>query len=507
MHKRIIKYNLLGMTMLSLTLMACSSNALATSSLSVSLSPTIDLELVPSDTSTTSQETTNLTISTNNTEGFRVLVNSTNTTSLINAHHSETIPTVTSPTTLTNLPTNTWALYLGATSPTDSSTFSPISLTPTELVHNELANASGTYKLAIGTKVDTSLPAGMYSNELVVSVVADPAKLFSGITYMQDMTPNICATADEHETTQLIDKRDGKSYWVAKLKDGNCWMTQNLALDITEEGLRAEDTDIEEDWNQDSQYPPKETLRNHEYIYETLGANTFSWDLGQYIVGLPANSTSCKELTNDISICDRVGIINISDSEWKPTFVSKNGDFKYPDGTTYSGYVAIDESNHTYDSHYLLGNFYQFNAATAGTGALVISNNVNAKGSICPKNWSLPTSGTNGFNTNGSLAYLLKQYNLATSYTNGVIYNNDYNVTKAPFYFTRSGYLYNYTYYNYGLSNASNYMMLLSKTSYNSGQVYIGYMYDVNGFNIATTYSSNGNRQHGASVRCRAMGI
>lgn len=401
MHKRIIKYNLLGMTMLSLTLMACSSNALATSSLSVSLSPTIDLELVPGDTSTTSQETTNLTISTNNTEGFRVLVNSTNTTSLINAHHSETIPTVTSPTTLTNLPTNTWALYIGA-------------------------------------KVDTSLPAGMYSNELVVSVVADPAKLFSGITYMQDMTPNICATADEHETTQLIDKRDGKSYWVAKLKDGNCWMTQNLALDITEEGLRAEDTDIEEDWNQDSQYPPKETLRNHEYIYETLGANTFSWDLGQYIVGLPANSTSCKELTNDISICDRVGIINISDSEWKPTFVSKNGDFKYPDGTTYSGYVAIDESNHTYDSHYLLGNFYQFNAATAGTGALVISNNVNAKGSICPKNWSLPTSGTNGFNTNGSLAYLLKQYNLATSYTNGVIYNNDYNITKAPFYFTRS---------------------------------------------------------------------
>ncbi len=244
MYRRIIKCNLLGIAMFGLALMACSNNASATSSLSVSLSPTIDLELVPSDTSTTSQETTNLTISTNNTEGFRVLVNSTDTTSLINAHHSETIPTITSPTTLTNLPTNTWGLYLGATNPTDSSTFSPISLTPTELVHNELANASGTYKLAVGAKADTSLPAGTYSNELVISVVADPAKLFSGITYMQDMTPDICATAEENDTTQLIDKRDGKSYWVAKLKDGNCWMTQNLALDITEEGLKADDTDI-----------------------------------------------------------------------------------------------------------------------------------------------------------------------------------------------------------------------------------------------------------------------
>lgn len=59
----------------------------------------------------------------------------------------------------------------------------------------------------------------------------------SQITYMQDITPEICtntpeADAEGHNQFQLKDSRDQKSYWVAKLKDGNCWMTQNLDLDL-----------------------------------------------------------------------------------------------------------------------------------------------------------------------------------------------------------------------------------------------------------------------------------
>jgi len=49
------------------------------------------------------------------------------------------------------------------------------------------------------------------------------------IKYMQQMSDQICTNTKENKSKQLIDIRDGKSYWVTKLKDGHCWMTQNLA--------------------------------------------------------------------------------------------------------------------------------------------------------------------------------------------------------------------------------------------------------------------------------------
>ena len=57
------------------------------------------------------------------------------------------------------------------------------------------------------------------------------SRSMSNITYMQDMTSAICNNTSEHYSKNLTDNRDNKSYRVTKLKDGNCWMTQNLALD------------------------------------------------------------------------------------------------------------------------------------------------------------------------------------------------------------------------------------------------------------------------------------
>lgn len=45
-------------------------------------------------------------------------------------------------------------------------------------------------------------------------------------TYMQDVTPEECMKVENDTEKQLIDKRDGKKYWVIKLRDGSCWMTQ-----------------------------------------------------------------------------------------------------------------------------------------------------------------------------------------------------------------------------------------------------------------------------------------
>ncbi|MBR3135281.1 hypothetical protein IKG54_01805, partial [Candidatus Saccharibacteria bacterium] len=60
--------------------------------------------------------------------------------------------------------------------------------------------------------------------------------LIEDITTMQQMTANICnnlpyGTTDGHNIYTLKDSRDNKSYKIAHLADGNCWMVQNLALD------------------------------------------------------------------------------------------------------------------------------------------------------------------------------------------------------------------------------------------------------------------------------------
>ncbi|MBQ3294615.1 hypothetical protein IJG98_02720 [Candidatus Saccharibacteria bacterium] len=52
----------------------------------------------------------------------------------------------------------------------------------------------------------------------------------------------------EHEVIALTDNRDGNTYSVAKLKDGNCWMTSNLALNLADfagtQKLTSDNTDL-----------------------------------------------------------------------------------------------------------------------------------------------------------------------------------------------------------------------------------------------------------------------
>lgn len=68
--------------------------------------------------------------------------------------------------------------------------------------------------------------------------------------YMQDVATWGNALSIGEEMT-AIDKRDGKSYIVARLADNNIWMTQNLDLDLrTDRILTPENTDVSENWAQ-----------------------------------------------------------------------------------------------------------------------------------------------------------------------------------------------------------------------------------------------------------------
>ena len=70
---------------------------------------------------------------------------------------------------------------------------------------------------------------------------------------MQDMNSQICnmvANTGAITATQLVDNRDGNIYWVTKLKDGHCWMTQNLDFDIAANTtLNSTNTDLNVAYN------------------------------------------------------------------------------------------------------------------------------------------------------------------------------------------------------------------------------------------------------------------
>ncbi len=71
------------------------------------------------------------------------------------------------------------------------------------------------------------------------------------ITYMQEMTIDICNNSDIGDRKALIDKRGGgytndpgrqNSYIVQKLTDGNCWMVQNMNL--TNKAITSADSNV-----------------------------------------------------------------------------------------------------------------------------------------------------------------------------------------------------------------------------------------------------------------------
>ena len=299
------------------------------------------------------------------------------------------------------------------------------------------------------------------------------APSFMSLTYMQDMSPAACEAASIGDTKQLTDSRDKKKYWVAKLADGNCWMTQNLDLDLNGRTLKPTDSDVSD--------PNGWTYNGSWYNSAAEGSTSYSaiqgWDLGEYVKTSPTATTSCTSYS-DLSECTS----QFTSVAGKTAYTTDVNGGKLP-----AENVAVSGNN--YDAHYLVGNYYSWPAATAGSGNEVSSSG-DATDSICPANWRLPLSG--GSNTeNGSFYYLLNQYGLTSSPTSG---NN--NIATSPLYFVRSGYAYPNNsrlgsagrngYYWSGRARSSSYAYYLNVSS-------------------SSVYPSNGSGRYlGSSVRCVA---
>lgn len=469
------------------------------SSISVSIPSSLSLDIKPTASGEAVSTSGDLIVAAVNVETYRLYIATDNgNAELENLDRSisAAIKPALSRSTLSNLPVNTWgysvrsidsdgdAMY-GVTSNT---TIPELTASPSTTV------AADKYNFAVGAKVDMSLPAGTYANTIVISAVADPVKLgLAKATYMQDMTSDICKEADIHDTKQLIDSRDNKLYWVTKLKDGNCWMTQNLALDLNSTTLplvaASSNLDTISSWSP-NRYTNAQPLNGVSDLDTT---KQFSWNLGKIVNVLPMTNVNCNGLYSDFSFeqqCSYNSFIDVSGSDWQPTFVAQAGSFR---GSEYP-LVALDETNKTYDPHYLIGNYYYWGTANAGAD-LYSGGGSSARNSICAKGWELPLTGGGTFTLSKTWPDLLRNYGLASSELVGVPSNGEYNTTTAPLYLNYPGGVN----MNYGfLESTGNTGFFWSKTT---GSRW-GYYMSVSPSNVAP--SKGISTVFGFSVRCVA---
>ena len=263
--------------------------------------------------------------------------------------------------------------------------------------------------------------------------------MLNGYYTMQDMNSNICNAVEVvDDQLQVIDTRDNKVYWIAKLRDGNCWMTQNLDLDLDSNVTYTyADTDLGRNWN------------------DSTIDTTATWT--------PDNST-IKAVTDDVTIIDN--IVGLTNDANAPLSVDVGSWYWsggiYPSGncpaSAASGYIGCNYMEKTpsqystyfntspfsgsgtsnIGTHGHVGNYYSWTAAVASndTSAYTAStyNNIsqNPTTSICPANWRLPIIADYTDDEIGDNEF----YNLYFLYSSE---ESDSALVQSPIYAVRAG--------------------------------------------------------------------
>lgn len=317
------------------------SDASAVTRLNISVEPTIELT-IPNSFPTINigipdgqlhETTMNATVTTNNPTGYTLSLLSINT-SMVNTTGRDGFGPVNNNTAPEDFSMNAW----GIRGSIDNLYHTPYSGLVLATSNTPARDAVET--ITFGAKMNTNLSSGIYDSDFTIVAIANRVPdTIESIDYLQDVNNEVIASMTVGTQYQLYDKRDEKLYFVSKLADGSVWMTQNLDFTLSAEGtvLTPEDSDVGEE----------KTI--------TAVTNVANW--GQSNTAAYYKSGENYYLVSGLDT---------------PTDASS---------------LAKDST----DRHYLIGSYYSWNAATAGTGASANANS-DASESICPAGWRLPTS-------------------------------------------------------------------------------------------------------------------
>ena len=225
----------------------------------------------------------------------------------------------------------------------DYSTFQAVPDDYEKVAYRTSATDTGTN--AEGTTLTTTYqayisktqPAGTYTGQVKYTLIhphsaTKPIKPVTIATaeYLQEV--NSCpADLPEEQVYTLKDSRDEQEYKVAKLKDGKCWMVENLNI-AGGTALSSEDTDFDSS-------------------YELPTSD--GWTISNNTLILPDSDTP---------------------------------------GTDSRPYV-YNSNNNDCSNNQPCYSYYSWFAATAGSNSTISGIGANAPFSICPKGWHLPSIG------------------------------------------------------------------------------------------------------------------
>ena len=163
-----------------------------------------------------------------------------------------------------------------------------------------------------------------------------------------------CGNLNSGDVIALTDNRDGNTYAVAKYGDNQCWMMENLRLDLSDQDLEI----------------------------SGLNTNAPTSDFASYINNNHPASTD--------SFCDE-NSVSCRDTVYHNT------------NNTNRTLNASYDANNAASSWYSYGNYYNWYTATAGNGTSNLTTlGAVVGGDICPAGWRLPS----GYGSAGDLAKL-----------------------------------------------------------------------------------------------------
>ena len=306
------------------------------------------------------------------------------------------------------------------------------------LISTDSPTNNNSVKFKIGAKSSSTQAAGTYTNTINFYAVTNPEPPETMQDFAAGTASTTCANMSAGDTLTLRDSRDQTEYLVGKLADGNCWMLDNLALDLV---VRIDNL------NEDNTNASNVAL---SYLKNGGGSTTEGNPTYKYASAGIANWTS--GITNSFS----APLANLA----------------------YKNVIPADTTSTA--GGYRVGGYYNYCAASAGSycygdGASEGTSTGNATEDICPKGWRMPTGSSGG------------EYKALYNNTN----YNTYNSYRLALHLPLSGYYSDGKFYS-----GSNGSFWSSVRFVNTGMNIL----EVNHNDIRC--SSNSYRSYGFSVRC-----
>ena len=188
----------------------------------------------------------------------------------------------------------------------------------------------------------------------------------------------------------VMDIRDGKSYWITKLGDGKCWMTQNLALEL-DSGTTYTNKDTDLGWN-------------------GTGYSNASWTPGMSTInGYVAAATASRV------------------SGWQDTKIESRSATMYSDYRSFQADHTHPGVSYNWSAAVASDNTSAYNPSTAGTAQI-------AANSICPAYWRLPIIADQNYPS----ASAVDEFEFINNTYNHGSTSDSYSLTGIPVYFKSS---------------------------------------------------------------------